>query len=150
MGRQFILSLLVGLLAGAIQPASLAQQVFRCGNSYSHIPCEGANTLPLQAPNSKAQEDARKANDANTRREMRLAEEMEKNRNKQEAFLSRAGAPPSRAPYDAGAGGRDYDDARGEGRKKSPYFTARTPAPYKPGKDIAGKDKAGNSTPGKP
>ena len=144
MWGKFRLNRVICLITALVSSAT-AQQVYRCGSSYSHIPCEGANSLPLQPQDAKAQEEARKANDAATRRDRRLAEELERNRLKEEAFLTRARGPIVPPPYDPSLGRREYEEARSEARKKSPHFTARTPAQPK-----ADKDKPGNSTPGKP
>ena len=62
-------------------PAS-AQDVYRCGQSYSNIPCPGGIVVATADPRSAAQ---RAQTDAATRRDTRSAQVLEKDRLKREA-----------------------------------------------------------------
>ncbi len=145
-GKCHLILTIAALAAGLAQPA-VAQTVYRCGNSYSQTPCEGGSTVTQSAPATREQEEARRAQDADTRKQMRLAEEMEKNRLKQEAFLSgstrkKVSLPPNPTPVS-----KSPQEPGARARHKPPHFTARTPPAHPPGKSAA--DPA-NSTVSKP
>jgi hypothetical protein len=97
-----------------------AQNVYRCGESYSNQPCAGATVVPTDDPRSAAQ---RAQTDAATRRDARSAQVLEHERLKQEG---KPVAPPT---------DRTLTKAR---PKKPELFTAV--APRKPG-DAAPKKK---------
>ena len=61
---------------------ALAQDVYRCGQSYSDTACPGGVVVVAADPRSAAQ---RAQADATTRRDTKLAQLLEKDRHKQEA-----------------------------------------------------------------
>lgn len=124
MRGQYVLRL---LLAAALPAAAHAQTIYRCGNTYSQTPCAGAQALAPEPSADAARDKERKAQaDAATRRDLKTAETLEKNRLKNEAALARS----QRAGQPAyGGGGDDYDEARAEQKKK--YFTAHAGPPSK-------------------
>jgi len=98
-----------------------AQNVYRCGDSYSQSPCPGG--VAIDASDSRTKGQKAQA-DADTQRDRQAANALEKERLKQEA----AAAP---APQKAGAAKASTAAAtprpRGKKKHKEPaYFTART------------------------
>lgn len=112
-----------------------AQNVYRCGESYSNTPCPGATVVPTDDPRSPAQ---RAQTDAATRRDARSAQVMEHERLKQEGkpvpatiLAPAAGNEPTAPVQD-----RTISKAKA---KKPELFTAV--APKKPGDADAKKTK---------
>lgn len=119
------------LALSALWLSAQAQNVYRCGESYSTQPCAGGTVVPTDDPRSAAQ---RAQADAATRRDARSAQVLEKERLRQEGKPAPATilAP---AVADAPADARKAPQAR---LKKPEVFTAV--APKKPG-DAPGKKK---------
>lgn len=65
-----------------------AQTVYRCGNTFSQKPCEGAQPLQLEPRNPTRDEAA--AAEANARRDAKLADGLEKERLAQEKAAAKA------------------------------------------------------------
>ena len=75
--------LLISLFA--VSTGLQAQNIYKCGNSYSQTPCPGASTLNL----TDARESAQKLqSDASTRRDSGLAATLEKDRLTQEKLAT--------------------------------------------------------------
>ncbi|WP_298931466.1 hypothetical protein [uncultured Ramlibacter sp.] len=75
-----------------------AQNVYKCGHSYSQQPCAGGSAVQAgdaRSPEQKAQADAA------TRRDAKTADAMEKERVKQEARPAQVSIPPPRPQADA-------------------------------------------------
>ena len=126
-----MLAALIVLAAGAAG----AQQVYRCGSAYSQQPCPGGATL--QVEDTRSQADVQRAN-AETQRQAKAADAMEKSRLETEAKSAQAAkAPPARQstaeaaarPADKKTGAKDKSKV-----KKPEYFTAI--APKKPGEAV--------------
>ncbi|MGR4869419.1 hypothetical protein ACIPRI_11185 [Variovorax sp. LARHSF232] len=94
--------------------AAPATTIWRCGNSYSDTPCEGARPIEADAPPSA---ERRRQADEGTRRDMEAANRMQRERLRLEAEHSRRGAVVIGAP------------ARGEAARAAP-----APTLLKPGK----------------
>jgi hypothetical protein len=112
-----------------------AQGIYRCGDSYSNSPCTGAALVATDAPPSAA--DRARA-DAATRRDMKLAQALEKDRLQLE---SRA-APPlilKTAPFAPAAWPASNKPVVQGKLKKPEQFTAVSPK--KPGEAAAKKKK---------
>ena len=109
-----------------------AQNVYRCGESYSNQPCAGATVVPTDDPRSAAQ---RAQTDAATRRDARSAQVLESERLKQEGKPAQAVIPETAPQAVAPPTDRTLTKAR---PKKPELFTAV--APRKPG-DAAPKKK---------
>ena len=112
-----------------------AQNVYRCGGSYSNTPCPGATVVPTDDPRSSAQ---RAQTDAATKRDARSAQVLETERLKQEA------KPALTTVLDPGAASGAVtppaDKLVSKTRLKKPeLFTAV--APRKPGETTAKKKK---------
>lgn len=54
MGRLYLLT--ATLLAGTFSAEAPAQPVFRCGNSYSQVPCADGRTVDVADPRGPAQQ----------------------------------------------------------------------------------------------
>ena len=102
-----------------------AQNVYRCGESYSNTPCPGAKVVPTDDPRSPAQ---RAQTDAATRRDARSAQVLESERLKEEGKPAQAIIPPAKPEPAAPATDRTLSKAKA---KKPGLFTAV--APKKPG-----------------
>ncbi|MEO7055637.1 MAG: hypothetical protein ABI281_04610 [Caldimonas sp.] len=93
MSSRTFMVLIAFTLAGATVTAT-AQAVYRCGNEYTTVPCQGGS--PVDVGNSavvgRAAEGRQQA-----RRERRLADEMVRDRRAREAALTPAG-PTSLGP----------------------------------------------------
>lgn len=73
------------LIAGVILAlGAQAQSIYRCGNAYSQIPCQGAEPLKLDDPR---QPEQRKQTDAAADQAARLAQTMEQTRIAEEKRL---------------------------------------------------------------
>ncbi len=74
-------------------PGLQAQTIYKCGNSYSQVPCPGASALNL----NDAREPAQKLQtDDATRRDAKLAKELVQNRTTQEKLAQTP--PPAAIP----------------------------------------------------
>lgn len=106
-----------------------AQQVWRCGNSYSQQPCAGGVTLDTtDRPTSGDIAQARQAAKADQQR----ADALEKARLDQEKKAPRAqvmGAPqaPASAPQSAKKADPSKKDKKKAGPKEPAHFTAVAP-----------------------
>lgn len=109
--------------------AAQAQNVYRCGETYSNQPCAGAVVVPTDDPRSAAQ---RAESRAATQRDTRLADQMEAERLKREAELARelarerAAASKSAAPPSTPASSGKRSAPQGK-LKKPELFTAVAP-----------------------
>lgn len=81
-----------------------AQNIYKCGNSYSQTPCPGASTLTLDDARDAAQ---KQQSDAATRRDRRLAAALEKDRIAQEKNSTTR--PPAAEPVAAVAAPKSDD-----------------------------------------
>jgi len=116
----------LGLLAAA---AANAQQVYRCGNEYSQKPC--ADGKAVTAEDSRTAAEAKKA-DAQTQRNAKLADAMEKDRVAQEKKVAGpsmvvTGQKPAAAASQAAAS-KPKSAKKKEKGKPAGDFTAVAPA----------------------
>lgn len=112
-----------------------AQNVYRCGDSYSNQPCAGASVVMADDPRSAAQ---RAATEAATTRDAKSAAIMQKERVKQEGEPAQATIPAPRV--EAPEPVREQAVARKKTRpRKSELFTAV--APKKAGDTATKKSK---------
>lgn len=118
------LSIAVGIMCSA---PVMAQNVYKCGDSYSQSPCPGGVAIDAdsRSPAQKAQADAATARDA------RIARAMEQARLKQEAAALAANVPADKPAVN------EAPKSKPQAKKKSrqpEYFTAREPGGKKPSK----------------
>jgi hypothetical protein len=123
MIRNLTALIMSGVCAMAWPPAQ-AQNVYRCGDTYSQRPCPGGALVLTDDPRSAEQRsDAREA----AQRAARMADALEKARLREEAKAA-VYVPPAAAEPEPEPEVQRVGVAR---PKKPPYFTAH--APRKPG-----------------
>lgn len=115
--RQALLWIAASLASGMAS----AQNVYRCGNSYSQTPCADGRPVDVHDPRSAAQKaDA----DVATRRNAKAAELLEKARHRDEA----AQRPAQRDTRPTKAVASSPAQPKNKTKKKAPeYFTAAAP-----------------------
>ena len=124
-----ILMVVTACTLAAMQPAA-AQNVYRCGDTYSQRPCAGGTLVPTDDARSDAQRaEARAAAQKNGK----AADAMEKARLKEEAKPAQAYMPPPASEPVA----EEKKPVAMVKPKKPQYFTAS--APRKPGEAAAKK-----------
>jgi len=103
--------------SGWIAPAA-AQNVYRCGNSYSQQPCPGGKVVPADDARSASQSSQ---TSAASERDAKAADAMEKARLKEEAKPAQAGMPPAKLEEIP----QEQRSTAAAGKAKKPaYFTA--------------------------
>jgi len=90
--KLFLASLLLALTC--LPALAQAQKIYRCGNSYSQVPCPGGSTVEADDSRTAAQ---RKQHETSVQNERRTADAMEKDRLKQEAAAARAAQQAEKA-----------------------------------------------------
>ena len=91
--RGWVTSVLIA--ASTLSTLATAENVYKCGNTYSQSPCPGAKLLNIDDSRDPQQ---KKLKDEVTRRDAELANDMEKTRLATEAALAAQRTPP--APSD--------------------------------------------------
>ncbi|TWO70354.1 hypothetical protein FN976_15325 [Caenimonas sedimenti] len=118
-------TVMIGALLACAGGHAVAQQMYRCGSTYSEQPCQGATLV--QAVQRPPAADARQAEFA-AKRDQRLADSMEKSRLAQEARAPKAiiigGTDKPAEPKAA-----EKNQARAPKGKKPEHFTATSPRP---------------------
>jgi len=108
---------------------ALAQPVWRCGNSYGSVPCEGGARVDRATPVTATDAaQARAVGDTDAK----LAAALEQARLKREKEAPKAVVPP--APTAAASAAPKKDSAKKEAAKKAKepaHFTAVGPGPAK-------------------
>lgn len=127
------------LLLGLLAANASAQNVYRCGESYSNQPCPGGTVVITDDPRSAAQ---RSQTDAATRRNARSAQVLEMDRLRQEGQPAQAIIPPRANEPTAAVTDRTWSATK---LKKPELFTAV--APRKPGTVAPKKKKKGAGMP---
>lgn len=119
-----------GVFLGLSCMAAAAQTVYRCGSSYSDMPCAGASMLSIDDSRSPAQ---KAQTDAATAQARTLAQQMERDRLALEKSLMSAKPPATRhkgdtpvRPASVAAAAHAAKTAKTANKKKSepPFFTA--------------------------
>jgi hypothetical protein len=132
MNRNLSIIVLCLAASGWMAPAA-AQDIYRCGDSYSQQRCPGGVLVPIEDARSAAQG---KQTSAAAQRDARMADAMEKARLKEEAKPVQAYIPPPKAQEP----GQDYSRTAGVAKATKPaHFTAVSPK--KPGETPAKKKK---------
>jgi hypothetical protein len=81
--QRLVLPAVTAIAALCIYPTVNAQQVYRCGNSYSQTPCDGAIAVNTDDPRTEAQRAEAKAGLSSDKA---LAKDLEATRRKDEAM----------------------------------------------------------------
>lgn len=131
---------LTALLLAAIAGASQAQSVYRCGNSYSQQPCAGGKAVAVEderTPQQAAQSTA------STRRDVALADAMEKQRLEDEKRAPMARVMGAGAGSAGAAGKADAGGAKAVAKqKRKPVQQPEVFTAIAPGKPAAAKAKS--------
>lgn len=88
--RCWVTSVLIA--ASTLSTLATAENVYKCGNTYSQSPCPGAKLLNIDDSRDPQQ---KKLKDEVTRRDAELANDMEKTRLAKEAALAAQRTPPA-------------------------------------------------------
>ena len=123
---------LVALVLIAVSPYShwaRAEKVYKCGNTYSQIPCRGSTTLEVDDSRDPAE---KKRMDEQTRRDAELARDMEQSRLSKEAALAAERAEQAQRAEKL----RQERDAKALPAEPEQVY-ARKPRLYKPHKPKA-------------
>jgi len=111
------------IAACALSTGATAQNTYKCGDTYSQLPCPGGITIDAADQRTSAQKTQ---TDLATGRDARTADAMEKARLQQEKIDIAANTPPVPPANTDKAGTPDTPQAKK--KKKAPaYFTAQTP-----------------------
>jgi hypothetical protein len=104
-----------------------AQNAYRCGDSYSQTPCPGGKAVDTDDSRSKEQKAAA---DAATKRDLRMADSMEKTRLQQEEAQRKAASKSTNKSSGKSSANENPSDKQTHNSKKKSktpeYFTART------------------------
>ncbi len=92
MQRNLTIAMLCLAASGWIAPAA-AQNIYRCGNSYSQQPCPGGKVVPADDTRNA---DQRSQTSAASERDAKAGDAMEKARLKEEAKPAQAVMPPAK------------------------------------------------------
>src|SRR6185369_3630590 len=92
MRRTLTITMLCLATGGWIAPAA-AQNIYRCGSSYSQQPCPGGKVVPADDARSASQSSQ---TSAASERDAKAADAMEKARLKEEAKPAQAITPPAK------------------------------------------------------
>ena len=123
---------------GAGSTGAWGQKVYKCGSSYSQIPCADAVTIQTDDARSKADKSGA---EKSAKRDMKVATDLEKSRLKEEKeVLGQAKSAQKAADKDAdkvaaakAKAAKEEDEAKKAKAKKEPaFFTAKTVPPPKP------------------
>lgn len=116
---------------------ALAQNAYKCGDTYNQTPCPGA--VAIDATDKRSSEQKTQADDA-THRNSEAARVMEKARLEQEKKDLAVNTPPAKpVSGDAPDATSPRQVSQKKKKKTSPYFTAQVPGQKKKKKHAAGK-----------
>ena len=129
-------------------PASAQAQVaYRCGNSYSQVPCPGG--APVDAADKRSK-DQKAAAEAVAKRDTRLADSMEKTRLQQEEAQRKAASKSTNTSFSNSSANQQPSDKQIHNTKKKSktpeYFTARTGEKKKKSAPTSPTDKTAANT----
>ena len=117
---------LILIAACAASTGAIAQKVYKCGSSYSQIPCPDGVTVEAEDARTKGQKSAATQN---SKSQARQAEALEKERLKDEAQARAADQAWAKALHKKEPSG---SKPKAKTKSKEPeYFTAKPPPPAK-------------------
>ena len=132
--RHSLLNVTVLMVLSVSSNGAGAQQIHKCGNSYSQMPCPDGVVIDATDGRTKAQKTQA---DLATERAERTAAAMEKARLQQEKAATATRAPKVKAKASAPASKNRNSQAKKNKKKESEYFTVQIP-----GKKTAKKSTA--------
>jgi len=121
----------------AVSTGAMAQKtIYRCGSSYSQVPCEGAVSVDAQDARTRADKAAA---DKATQRDMKQANAMEKTRVKEEkdaisqaqAAAKTSAKASAKPPEKSDASEGDKKQSNKPKKKEPEFFTAKAGAEKK-------------------
>ena len=122
------LKAIVLMVACTLSVAAIAQKTYKCGNTYSQLPCPDGVVVNTDDQRTSAQ---KMQADLATRRDAKAADAMEKARLSQEKRDLAANMPPSKTSQPA-ASKKTVAKQITKKKKKAPeYFTAQVPGAKK-------------------
>jgi hypothetical protein len=116
------------IAACALSTGATAQNTYKCGDTYSQVPCPGAKVIDATDSRTPAQKTQA---DLATGRVARTADAMEKARLQQEKIDSAANASPVPPAQMENASASGTMHAKKKRRKAPDYFTAQAPGEKK-------------------
>ncbi len=120
---------LILIAASALSTGAMAQKIYKCGSSYSQIPCPDGVALQAGDARSAAQKTAA---DKTTREQAAQAKELEKTRLKDDAQAAAASKPVKVAKAEDKPAKDKAATAKKKKSKETEYFTAKgAPEPKK-------------------
>lgn len=126
---------------GAVFTSAQAQNIYRCGDSYSQSPCPGGVAIDASDSRTRAQ---KAQTEAATQRDRQTADALEKERLKREEAAARSTQKPQAASSAKTAPAPHAN--RNKKRPQPAYFTARTAGDKK----VEKKKSAGEANPDTP
>lgn len=117
-----------------------AQNVYRCGNVYSQIPCDGATTVQTGDERTKTQKSHAQAS---LKKDIKTADNLEKSRLKQEENRAREMAQSAQKSTATPPQGPAKADQTPKSGKQAEFFTARAPGDDKKTKRSEPEKEAG-------
>ncbi len=124
--RTITLCALLLLVLGGVSITTQAQQVYRCGKTYSQVPCPGARVVDTRDVRTKKQRvDSQKS----TVRDTQLADDLEKARLQEEAMAAAGSTPVEKSPKTKTAKSSKAKSKKTS--KKEPELFTATAAPDK-------------------
>jgi hypothetical protein len=120
-----VLSLLLLMATGLGSTAVVAQTVYRCGDTYSQIPCAGGSKVDAADERTRSQKSQ---TDASAQRDARSAKSLEATRIQQEEAQAKAlRASPAKSEKTDDSKKTGTSGTTTQPHKKDAYFTARLP-----------------------
>lgn len=112
----------------ALSTGATAQNIYKCGDTYSQAPCPGGAAVDATDQRTSAQ---KVQSDLATRRDVRAADAMEKARLQQEKTDIAANTPTAKAETAGTATDTGTTYAKKKKKKAPDYFTAQVPGKKK-------------------
>lgn len=122
--RHPLLNAMVLTVLYVCSTGAVAQQVYKCGDSYSQTPCPDGVAIDVTDARTKAQ---KAQTDLATERAARMATAMEKARLQQEKANRATPTPKAKTTAIASANKPRASEAKKKKKKESEYFTVQTP-----------------------
>lgn len=135
---------IVLIAIAAFSTGATAQNIYKCGDSYSEAPCPGGAAVAATDQRTSAQKTQA---DLATSRDARAADALEKARLQQEKTDVAANTPTVKPETAGTVGNAGTTQAKKKKRKAPEYFTAQTPGRKK--QKQASKRRAENKDAGK-
>ena len=136
--NHFRMIAIISVAVFAVSTGTFGQTIYKCGSSYSQIPC--ADAVTIQADDARSLADKAGADKA-VKRDMKVTAELEKKRLKEEKEVLGQAKSAQKAAYKEAdkvaaakaKAAKEEEEAKNAKAKKEPaIFTAKTVPPPKP------------------